>query len=69
MNETQPQMTAGGTIGVTQGTIQQGAAAEGARPTRRGLETGARGWRYLPPQGQRSTQMQAGAQQLPRQQD
>ncbi|MEQ8231888.1 MAG: hypothetical protein RLW61_11195 [Gammaproteobacteria bacterium] len=69
MNESQPQMTAGSTIGVTQGTLQQGADAEGMCPTRRGLDTGARGWRYLPPTARGSAQMQAGTQQLPRQQD
>ena len=58
MNEAQFQMTAGNTAGT--GTVQHGSDADLLRAVRGGLDTGARGWRWLPPRGSASTQMQAG---------
>lgn len=58
MNEAQFQMTAGSTAGT--GTVQHGSDTDLLRAGRGGLDTGARGWRWLPPRGAASTQMQAG---------
>lgn len=59
MNEAQLQMTAGTATGT--GSVQRGGDADLLRAGHGGLDTGARGWRWLPPRGAASAQMQAGS--------